>query len=76
MAKEEVSKTRTHIDLVGATSMGTTMAKAAGMSKPKPKSKAQHQVRAKSKYASEVKADKAAKKKTPPIKKPPAKKKP
>ena len=75
MAREEVTKTRTHIDLVGATNMGTTMAKPGGISKSKPKAKAQHKVRAKSKMVDKIKADKA-KKKTPPIKSPPAKKKP
>ena len=35
MAREDVGKQRVHIDLVGATNMGTTMAK--GFTKAKPK---------------------------------------
>ena len=35
MAREDVGKQRVHIDLIGATNMGTTMAK--GFTKAKPK---------------------------------------
>ena len=46
MAREEVGKQRIHIDLVGATNMGTTMAKPMGKKmadKSKPKSKVSKQ---------------------------------
>ena len=80
MAREEVGKQRVHIDLVGATNMGTTMVK--GFAKPKPK-RSKPMVK-KSKYVAKektvVKKAKEAAKKVPPKKgkplAPPPKKKP
>ena len=38
MGKEDVQKQRVHVDLVGATNMGTSMANVSMKPKPKPKS--------------------------------------
>jgi hypothetical protein len=59
MAREEVGKQRIHIDLVGATNMGTTMAKPMGkkMSSDKGKSK----VKATKKVVKSKNVDKAKK---------------
>lgn len=65
MAREEVGKQRIHIDLVGATNMGTTMAKPMGkkmsLDKGKPKSKISKQV-AKAKNVDKAKKAAEAKK--------------
>ena len=76
MAREEVGKQRVHIDLVGMTNVGTSMAKS--FSKPKPKKdkpmvkKAKHIAKEKTviKKAKDARFNIKDKPKLPPKKKP------
>tara|TARA_R110000824_G_scaffold142799_1_gene310049 strand:+ start:1747 stop:2004 length:258 start_codon:yes stop_codon:yes gene_type:complete len=85
MAREEVGKQRIHIDLVGATSMGTTMAKPMGKKSASDKGKSKTSIYknvaksknvAKAKKAAETKAKDKAKPKPKPGLKPKPKGKP